>query len=93
MLAIARGLMADPRLLMLDEPSLGLSPLLVKAIFEIIAEIRKQGVTVMLVEQNVFQSLKIADRGYVLETGRIVLKDAGSALLTNEHIKKAYLGM
>ena len=93
MLAIARGLMADPRLLLLDEPSLGLSPLLVKAIFEIIAEIRKQGVTVMLVEQNVFQSLRIADRGYVLETGRVVLKDAGSALLTNEHIKKAYLGM
>jgi len=93
MLAIARGLMADPKLLLLDEPSLGLSPLLVKAIFEIIAEIRKQGVTVMLVEQNVFQSLKIADRGYVLETGRVVFKDAGSALLTNEHIKKAYLGM
>jgi len=93
MLAIARGLMADPKLLLLDEPSLGLSPLLVKAIFEIIAEIRKQGVTVMLVEQNVFQSLRIADRGYVLETGRVVLKDAGSALLTNEHIRKAYLGM
>jgi branched-chain amino acid transport system ATP-binding protein len=93
MLAIARGLMADPRLLLLDEPSLGLSPLLVKSIFEIIAAIRKQGVTVMLVEQNVFQSLRIADRGYVLETGRVVLKDAGSALLTNEHVKKAYLGM
>jgi len=93
MLAIARGLMADPKLLLLDEPSLGLSPLLVKAIFEIIAEIRKQGVTVMLVEQNVFQSLRIADRGYVLETGRVVLKDTGNALLTNEHIKKAYLGM
>jgi branched-chain amino acid transport system ATP-binding protein len=93
MLAIARGLMTDPKLLLLDEPSLGLSPLLVKAIFEIIAEIRKQGVTIMLVEQNVFQSLRIADRGYVLETGRVVLKDSGSALLTNEHIKKAYLGM
>ncbi|HEX9021706.1 MAG TPA: ABC transporter ATP-binding protein [Nitrospirota bacterium] len=93
MLAIARGLMADPKLLLLDEPSLGLSPLLVRAIFEIIAEIRKQGVTVLLVEQNVFQSLKIADRGYVLETGRVVLKDKGGALLNNEHVKKAYLGM
>jgi branched-chain amino acid transport system ATP-binding protein len=93
MLAIARGLMADPKLLLLDEPSLGLSPLLVKSIFEIIAEIRKQGVTILLVEQNVFQSLKIADRGYVLETGRVVLKDRGEALLNNEHVRKAYLGM
>lgn len=93
MLAIARGLMADPKLLLLDEPSLGLSPLLVKSIFEIIAEIRKQGVTILLVEQNVFQSLRIADRGYVLETGRVVLKDKGEALLNNEHVKKAYLGL
>jgi branched-chain amino acid transport system ATP-binding protein len=93
MLAIARGLMADPKLLLLDEPSLGLSPLLVKSIFEIIAEIRKQGVTIVLVEQNVFQSLRIADRGYVLETGRVVLKDKGETLLNNEHIRKAYLGM
>ena len=77
MLAIARGLMADPKLLLLDEPSLGLSPLLVKTIFEIIAEIRSQGVTILLVEQNVFQSLRIADRAYVLETGRVVLKDKG----------------
>ncbi len=93
MLAIARGLMGDPRLLLLDEPSLGLSPLLVKSIFEIIAEIRRQGVTILLVEQNVFQSLRVADRGYVLETGRVVLKDKGEALLNNEHVKKAYLGM
>ncbi len=93
MLAMARGLMADPKLLLLDEPSLGLAPLLVKALFDIIVEIRKQGVTVLLVEQNVFQSLKIADRGYVLETGRVVLKDRGEALLNNEHVKKAYLGM
>lgn len=64
-----------------------------KSIFEIIAEIRKQGVTIMLVEQNVFQSLRIADRGYVLETGRVVLKDKGEALLNNEHVRKAYLGM
>ncbi len=93
MLAIARGLMADPKLLLLDEPSIGLSPLLVKSIFEIIAEIRKQGVTILLVEQNVFQSLRVADRGYVLETGRVVLEDKGDALLNDEHVKKAYLGM
>ncbi len=93
MLAIARGLMAEPKLLLLDEPSLGLSPLLVKSIFEIIAEIRRQGVTILLVEQNVFQSLRIADRGYVLETGRIVLQGKGNELLNNEHVRRAYLGM
>ena len=93
MLAIARGLMADPKLLLLDEPSLGLSPLLVKSVFAIISEISRQGVTILLVEQNVFQSLKIANRGYVLETGRVVLKDNGAALLGNDHIKKAYLGI
>jgi branched-chain amino acid transport system ATP-binding protein len=93
MLAIARGLMADPKLLLMDEPSLGLSPLLVKSIFKIITEISKQGVTILLVEQNVFQSLRIATRGYVLETGRVVLKDKGEVLLNNEHIKKAYLGI
>jgi branched-chain amino acid transport system ATP-binding protein len=93
MLAIARGLMADPKLLLLDEPSLGLSPLLVKSVFAIIFEISRQGVTILLVEQNVFQSLKIANRGYVLETGRVVLKDNGAALLSNDHIKKAYLGI
>ena len=93
MLAIARGLMADPKLLLLDEPSLGLSPLLVKSIFAIISEISRQGVTILLVEQNVFQSLRIANRGYVLETGRVVLKDKGEALLSNDHIKKAYLGI
>ncbi len=93
MLAIARGLMADPKLLLLDEPSLGLSPLLVKSVFNIISEISRQGVTIMLVEQNVSQSLRIATRGYVLETGRVVLKDKGEVLLNNEHIKKAYLGI
>jgi len=93
MLAIARGLMADPKLLLLDEPSLGLSPLLVKTIFDIVTQIRKQGVTIMLVEQNVFQSLKIADHGYVFETGRVVMKDKGAALLNDDHVKKAYLGM
>ncbi len=93
MLAIARGLMAEPKLLLLDEPSLGLSPLLVKNIFEIIAEISRQGVTILLVEQNVNQSLRIAHRAYVLETGRVVLSGKGDELLNNEHVKKAFLGM
>ncbi len=93
MLAIARGLMANPRLLLLDEPSLGLSPLLVKSIFEIISEINRQGVTILLVEQNVYQSLRIADRAYALETGRIVLSGTGAELLNDAHVKKAFLGM
>ena len=93
MLAIARGLMANPRLLLLDEPSLGLSPLLVRNIFETIQEINRQGVTILLVEQNVYQSLKISHRAYVLETGRVVLSGTGSQLLDDEHVKKAFLGM
>ncbi len=93
MLAIARGLMANPKLLLLDEPSLGLSPLFVKNIFEIITEINRQGVTILLVEQNVFQSLHIAHRAYVLETGRVVLTGDGKELLSNDHVKKAFLGM
>ena len=93
MLAIARGLMANPKLLLLDEPSLGLSPLFVKNIFEIIAEINRQGTSILLVEQNVFQSLRIANRAYVLETGRVVLTGSGQELLGNEHVKKAYLGI
>ncbi len=93
MLAIGRGLMTNPKLLLLDEPSLGLSPLFVKIIFEIIQEINKLGVTILLVEQNVFQSLKIAHRAYVLETGRVVLSGTGSELLNNDHVKKAFLGM
>lgn len=93
MLAIGRGLMTNPKLLLLDEPSLGLSPLFVKIIFEIIQEINRQGVTILLVEQNVFQSLKIANRAYVLETGRVVLSGTGSDLLSNDHVKKAFLGM
>jgi branched-chain amino acid transport system ATP-binding protein len=93
MLAIARGLMANPRLLLLDEPSLGLSPLLVKNIFQIISEINKQGVTILLVEQNVYQSLRIAHRAYVLETGRVVLTGTGHDLLNDAHVKKAFLGM
>lgn len=93
MLAIARGLMANPKVLLLDEPSLGLAPLLVKFIFDIILEINKQGVTVLLVEQNVYQSLRIAHRAYVLETGKVALTGTGEELLHNEHVKKAFLGM
>ena len=93
MLAIGRGLMANPRVLLLDEPSLGLSPLLVHNIFEIIKEINRQGTTILLVEQNVFQSLRIANRAYVLETGRVVLTGTGAELLDNAHVKKAFLGI
>jgi branched-chain amino acid transport system ATP-binding protein len=92
MLAIARGLMAKPRLLLLDEPSLGLSPLLVQTIFETIRQINAQGISVLLVEQNVYQSLRIAARGYVLETGRIALEGAGGDLLSNAQVKAAFLG-
>jgi len=90
---MARGLMSKPRLLMLDEPSLGLSPLLVGEIFRVIQEVHEQGVTVLLVEQNVFKTLSIADRAYVLENGRVVLEGTGKDLLANDHVKKAYLGL
>jgi branched-chain amino acid transport system ATP-binding protein len=93
MCAIARGLMSKPRLLMLDEPSLGLSPILVSDIFRVIAEVHEAGVTVLLVEQNVFKTLAVADRAYVLENGRIVLEGTGKDLLNDEHVKKAYLGV
>jgi branched-chain amino acid transport system ATP-binding protein len=93
MAAIARGLMSKPRLLMLDEPSLGLSPLLVGEIFKVIEQVHAEGVTVLLVEQNVFRSLAIADRAYVLGNGRIVLSGKGGDLLANDHVKKAYLGL
>ena len=92
MLAMGRALMSNPRLLLLDEPSIGLSPLLVSEIFDIIESISKQGVTILLVEQNAKKALSIADRGYVLETGNIVMEDSAQALLNNEDIKKAYLG-
>jgi len=92
MLAIARGLMAKPRLLLLDEPSLGLSPLLVRTIFDTIAQINAQGTSVLLVEQNVFQSLRIAARGYVLEIGHIALSGTGTDLLNNDQVKTAFLG-
>jgi branched-chain amino acid transport system ATP-binding protein len=93
MLAIARGLMGNPKVMLLDEPSLGLSPLLVKNIFDIIKEINRQGTTILLVEQNVYQSLHITHRAYVLETGRVVLSGTGAELLENAHVKKAFLGM
>lgn len=92
MLAVARGLMSRPKLLMLDEPSLGLAPLLVKEIFDIIKQIHQEGMTVLLVEQNAFAALKIADYAYVLETGKIVLQGTGEELLKDERVKKAYLG-
>ena len=92
MLAVGRALMSRPKLMMMDEPSLGLAPLVVKGIFEIIKEINKQGVTVLLIEQNANMALKTADIGYVLETGRITLTGSGQELLSNEAVKKAYLG-
>ena len=93
MLAIGRGLMSRPNLLMLDEPSLGLSPILVKAIFGIIKEINGQGTTILLVEQNVFHSLTLSHRGYVLENGSIVMNGTGQELLRNQHIRQSYLGL
>jgi branched-chain amino acid transport system ATP-binding protein len=93
MCAIARGLMSKPRLLMLDEPSLGLSPILVSDIFRVIQEVHDAGVTVLLIEQNVFKTLAVADRAYVLENGRIVLEGKGKDLLNNAHVKEAYLGV
>jgi branched-chain amino acid transport system ATP-binding protein len=93
MLAIGRALMANPRLLLLDEPSMGLAPILVEAIFDTIREINSQGTTILLVEQNALMALSVAQRGYVLETGEIVLQDAASALQENEMVRKAYLGI
>ena len=92
MLAIGRALMSRPELLTLDEPSLGLAPLLVERIFELLAEIHDQGTTILLVEQNAHKALSLADRGYVLESGNVVLEDAASALLGNDQVRKAYLG-
>jgi len=91
MLAIARSLMSRPRLLLLDEPSLGLAPLVVKQIFEVIAEINREGVTVLLVEQNAYHALRVAHRGYVMQTGRIVLSGSGKDLLANQEVRAAYL--
>ena len=92
MLAVARALISRPKLIMMDEPSLGLAPLIIKDIFEIIKEIRKQGVTVLLIEQNANMALKIADVGYVLETGQITMSGSGQDLLSNPDVRAAYLG-
>lgn len=92
MLAVARALMAKPKLIMMDEPSLGLAPIVVQGIFDIIKEIHKQGVTILLIEQNANMALKTADLAYVLETGRITMSGTGKELLSDENVKKAYLG-
>jgi branched-chain amino acid transport system ATP-binding protein len=92
MLAIARGLMAEPRLIILDEPSLGLMPKVVQELFRLIQTINANGIGVLLVEQNLRQSLKIAHRGYVLEKGEVVMAGTGAALLTDEYVRKAFLG-
>jgi len=92
MLAIGRALMARPRLILFDEPSLGLAPTVVETTFGIIADIRRQGTTVLMVEQNAFLALQMADRGYVMETGRIVLAGAARDLMTDDHVRRAYLG-
>ena len=93
MLAIGRGLMAGPKILMLDEPSLGLAPIVVEMIFNVLQEVNRQGVTILLVEQNVKESLDISTRGYVLENGRVSLEGAAGDLLKNSYLKKAYLGL
>jgi branched-chain amino acid transport system ATP-binding protein len=93
MLALARGLMGRPRLFMLDEPSLGLAPLFIKEIFKIVQEINRNGVTILLIEQDLIHALAVARRGYVLENGRITMEDQSQALLKNENVKQAYLGL
>ncbi len=93
MLAIGRGLMSGPRLLLLDEPSLGLSPIMVQKVGKMISEIHGQGMTILLVEQNARMALQISDRGYVLETGSIIMEEQASRLISNEKVKKAYLGL
>ena len=92
MLSVARGLMARPKLLMLDEPSLGLAPIIVQQLFGVLREIRKQGMTILLVEQNAHMALSVADRGYVLETGHLMVEGSPSELLDNEEVRAAYLG-
>jgi len=93
MVAIGRGLMAAPKLLMLDEPSLGLAPKMVKEMFEIIQKIHKRGMSILLVEQNVFHALSVARKAYIVENGRVVMEGAGEELLKNKEVKKAYLGI
>ena len=92
MLAVGRALMAKPKMILMDEPSMGLSPLLVKEIFSIIKEVNKQGITILLVEQNAKMALSIADRAYVLETGKVIIQGDARKLLNDARVKKAYLG-
>jgi len=93
MVAIARGMMANPRILMFDEPSLGLAPIVVSQVFDVVRQIAATGTTVLIVEQNVFTTLKVANRGYVLENGQVVLADSSEALLNDDHVRRAYLGI
>ena len=93
MLAIARGLMSRPHLILMDEPSLGLAPIMVKKIFEVVRQLNEEKLSILLVEQNLRSSLKISHYGYVMENGRIVLEGKGQDLLDNEHTKKAYIGL
>ncbi|MBL3595392.1 ABC transporter ATP-binding protein [Rhodovulum sulfidophilum] len=93
MVAIARGMMANPRLLMFDEPSLGLAPIIVSQVFEVVQQIAAKGTTVLIVEQNVYSTLKVAQRGYVLENGRIVLSESAEDLLQDDYVRQAYLGI
>ena len=92
MLAMGRALMSRPKLLLLDEPSMGLAPIFIQEIFDIIEDIKAQGTTVLLIEQNANKALSIADRGYVLETGKVVLSGTGEELLASDEVRKAYLG-
>ncbi len=92
MLAMGRALMSRPRLICMDEPSMGLSPILVQTVFDTIIRVREEGVTIFLVEQNASKALSVADRGYVLQTGKIVLSDTAKNLLTNDLVRQAYLG-
>jgi len=93
MVAVGRGLMSNPRILMLDEPSLGLSPLLVDELFDAIVKLKKEGLTILLVEQNVRESLEMSDRGYVLQTGKVVQEGSGAELLQDDSVRKAFLGL
>jgi branched-chain amino acid transport system ATP-binding protein len=92
MLAIGRALMSNPKLLLLDEPSLGLAPVLLEEVYAVLMEIRKAGTPILVVEQNAFQALSLADRGYVIETGNIVMQDTAHKLLESKQVKEAYLG-
>ena len=93
MAVIGRGLMSNPKILMLDEPSLGLSPLLVDELFDTITKLKREGITILLVEQNVREALDLSDRGYVLQTGRIVQEGSGAELLASDSVQKAFLGL